>query len=176
MAKNVSKTANEAPLSQRSDRVVWLNGEFIPGDQARVGIATHALSYGTGCFEGIRAYYNDDADQLYIFRALEHFQRLAHSCQIMHIRLPMTPEELVEKLAELFRRNGFHENCYSRPFAYKADEIIGVKLNNLQDDFTMFAIPMGDYISTTGLRCIVSSWRRVDDNMIPARRRSREPT
>ncbi|HEX8995243.1 MAG TPA: branched-chain amino acid transaminase [Ktedonobacterales bacterium] len=165
----MSKTSSDAALSQRSDMVVYLNGEFIPANQARVGIATHALSYGTGCFEGIRAYYNSEKDQLYIFRALEHFQRLARSCKIMNIQLRHTPEELVELLSELIRRNGFRENCYMRPFAYKADEIIGVKLNGLQDDFTMFALPMGDYIATTGLRCMVSSWRRVDDNMIPAR-------
>jgi branched-chain amino acid aminotransferase len=149
--------------------VVFLNGEYLPADQARVGVATHALSYGTGCFEGIRAYYNRETDQLYIFRALEHYQRLARSCKIMNIHLPYTPEELVEMTAELIRRNGFREDCYIRPFAYKADEVIGVKLNGLQDDFMMFTIPMGDYIATTGLRCMVSSWRRIDDNMIPAR-------
>ncbi len=165
----MSKTSSEAALSQRSDMVVFLNGKYIPADQARVGVATHALSYGTGCFEGIRAYYNAERDQLYIFRALEHFQRLARSCKIMNIHLPYTPEELVEITAELIRRNGLRENCYIRPFAYKADEIIGVKLNDLQDDFTMFVLPMGDYISTEGLRCMVSSWRRIDDNMMPAR-------
>lgn len=165
----MSKKANPAALSQRSDLVVYLNGEFMPANEAHVGIATHALSYGTGCFEGIRAYYNSERDQLYVFRALEHFQRLANSCRIMNIQLSHTPEELVELLVELIRRNGLRENCYIRPFAYKADEIIGVKLNGLRDDFTMFNVPMGDYIATDGLRCIVSSWRRIDDNMIPAR-------
>lgn len=165
----MSKTSSNAPLSQRSDMTVFLNGEFIPADQARVGIATHAISYGTGCFEGIRAYYNAEADQLYIFRALEHYERLHRSCKIMNIRLPWTAEELVELTVELIRRNGLREDCYIRPFAYKADEIIGVKLNGLRDDYTMFVVPMGEYVSTSGLRCVVSSWRRVDDNMIPAR-------
>ncbi len=165
----MSKSTGSAALSQRSDMVVFLAGEYIAADQARVGIATHALSYGTGCFEGIRAYYNSETDQLYVFRALEHYERLARSCKIMNIRLPYTPEELVEMTCELIRRNGFRENCYIRPFAYKADETIGVKLNGLEDAFTMFTMPMGDYISTAGLRCMVSSWRRVDDNMIPAR-------
>jgi branched-chain amino acid aminotransferase len=163
------KKATSAALSQRSDLIVYLNGEFLPGAQARVGIATHALSYGTGCFEGIRAYYNDERDQLYVFRALEHFQRLARSCRIMNIRLTHTPEQMVELLIDLLRRNEMHENCYIRPFAYKADEVIGVRLNDLQDAFTMFTLPMGDYVKTTGLRCMVSSWRRIDDNMMPAR-------
>ncbi len=165
----MSKSSSNAPLSQRSDLTVFLNGEFIPADQARVGVATHAISYGTGCFEGIRAYYNAEADQLYIFRALEHFERLHRSCKIMNIQLPWTAEELVELTVELIQRNGLREDCYIRPFAYKADEIIGVKLNGLRDDYTMFVVPMGEYVSTSGLRCMVSSWRRVDDNMIPAR-------
>jgi branched-chain amino acid aminotransferase len=165
----VSRSSHDAPLSQRSDMTIFLNGEFIPADQARVGIATHAISYGTGCFEGIRAYYNAEADQLYIFRALEHYQRLLRSCKIMNIKLPWSAEQLVELTIELIRRNDFHEDCYIRPFAFKSDEIIGVKLNGLRDDFTMFTMPMGEYVSTSGLRCIVSSWRRVDDNMIPAR-------
>ena len=166
--RHVSVT-NSAALSQRSDMVVFLNGEYIPGDQARVGLMTHALSYGTGCFEGIRAYWNEDAQENYIFRTREHFERLHRSCRITNIQLPYSVDELIEISIELVRRNGLRENCYIRPFAYKADEIIGVKLHDLQDHFTMYALPMGDYISTAGLRCGVSSWRRVDDNMIPAR-------
>lgn len=149
--------------------VVFLNGEFIPADQARVGVMTHALSYGTGCFEGIRAYWNEQAQENYIFRTREHFERMHRSCRITNIALPYTVDQLIEIAVELVRRNGFRENCYLRPFAYKADEIIGVKLHDLQDHFTMYAVPMGDYVSTAGLRCGVSSWRRVDDNMIPAR-------
>jgi branched-chain amino acid aminotransferase len=149
--------------------VVFLNGEIIPADQARVGVMTHAISYGTGCFEGIRGYYNSDKDEVYVFRAREHYERLHRSCRILKINLPYTVDELVEITSELIRRNGFHENCYIRPFAYKADEIIGVKLNDLVDHFVIYTVPMGDYVSTTGLRCGVSSWRRVDDNAIPAR-------
>lgn len=165
----MAKSQGVAPLSERSDATVFLNGEYIPADQARIGVATHGFSYGTGCFEGIRAYYNSEADQLYVFRALEHFERLHRSCRIMNIKLPWSAEELVDITTELIRRNGLRKDCYLRPFAYKADEIIGVKLNDLRDDFMMLVIPMGDYVSTAGLRCIVSSWRRIDDNMIPAR-------
>jgi len=157
------------PLSERSDMVVFLNGEIIPADQARVGVMTHAISYGTGCFEGIRGYYNPTADEVYVFRAREHYERLHRSCRILNMTLPYSVDELIEITSELIRRNDFHENCYIRPFAYKADEIIGVRLNDLVDHFAIYAVPMGDYVSTTGLRCSVSSWRRVDDNAIPAR-------
>jgi branched-chain amino acid aminotransferase len=130
---------------------------------------THGFSYGTGCFEGIRGYWNPATHEVYLFRLREHFERLHCSCRIMNIALPLSVDELMELACELIRRNGFRENCYIRPFAYKADEVIGVKLHDLTDHFTMIANTMGDYVATTGLRCGVSSWRRIDDNMIPAR-------
>lgn len=157
------------PLSQRTDMVVYMNGKFVPAHEARVGVMSHALSYGTGCFEGIRGYWNDQTKELYIFRLREHYERLHRSCRIVNIELPYTVDELIAITVDLVRRNNLRENCYIRPFAYKADEIIGVRLNNLEDAFLVYAVPMGDYVATTGLRCGVSSWRRVDDNMIPAR-------
>jgi branched-chain amino acid aminotransferase len=161
--------AEGLPLSQQSQVCVFLDGAFVAGDQARVGIMTHALSYGTGCFEGIRGYWNEERQDVFLFRLYEHFERLHRSCKIMHLTLPYTVDELVEAAAELVRRTGLHEDVYLRPFAYKGDEIIGVRLHDLHDHFTMYCVPMGDYVSTRGLRCGVSSWRRVDDNMIPAR-------
>lgn len=149
--------------------VVHFNGDYVPANQAHVGVMTHALSYGTGVFEGLRGYWNNDAKETYIFRAREHFERMHRSCRIMSITLPYSVDELVEIACQLVRRNGLRENCYIRPFAYKSDEIIGVKLHGLVDHFAMYAVPMGDYVATDGLRCGVSSWRRVDDNMIPAR-------
>lgn len=149
--------------------VVFFNGEFVPANEARVGLMTHAFSYGTSCFEGIRGYWNEEKGEVYLFRLQEHFERLHRSCRIMQIKLPYTVDELVAKAVELVRRNNLRQNCYLRPCAYKADEIIGVRLHDLHDAFEMHAVPMGDYISTGGLRCAVSSWRRIDDNMIPAR-------
>lgn len=157
------------PLSQRTDMVVYMNGTFVPANEARVGVMSHALSYGTGCFEGIRGYWNDQTQELYIFRLREHYERLHRSCRIVNIQLPYTVDELIAITVDLVRRNNLRENCYIRPFAYKANEIIGVRLNDLDDAFLVYAVPMGDYVATTGLRCGVSSWRRIDDNMIPAR-------
>jgi branched-chain amino acid aminotransferase len=149
--------------------VVFFNGEFVPANEARVGVMSHALSYGTGCFEGIRGYWNDQTGELYLFRLREHYERLHNSCRIVNIKLPYTVDELIAITVDLVRRNNLRENCYIRPFAYKADEVIGVRLTELHDAFLIYTVPMGDYVATTGLRCGVSSWRRVDDNMIPAR-------
>lgn len=149
--------------------VVFLNGEFVPGDQARIGVLTHGFSYGTGCFEGIRGYWNAEHEEVYLFRPRAHYERLQRSCRILNMKLPYSVDELIEINRELVRRNGFRENCYFRPFAYKADEMIGVRLHDLRDDFVMIGQQMGMYVRTDGLRCTVSSWRRVDDNAIPAR-------
>ncbi len=151
-------------------RYAFFKGAFVPIENAKISIMTHAFNYGTGCFEGIRAYWNPDENQLFVFRILEHFQRLHRSCKILHIRLPYSPEELGGLLVELLRREGYREDCYIRPIAYKADEIIGVRLHNLTDEFAMFATPFGRYIEgELGARVMVSPWRRVDDNAVPAR-------
>ena len=169
MKGGTSRVSDIAALSARDDVVVYLNGAFVPGSAARVGIMTHAISYGTGVFEGIRGYWNPEQEEVFIFRAREHFERMHQSCRIMCMDLPYAVDDLVEIAVELVRRNHYRENVYLRPFAYKSDEIIGVRLHDLHDHFTMYCVPQGDYVPTTGLRCGVSSWRRVDDNMIPAR-------
>src|SRR5215469_10217333 len=111
-ARRQVSVSTPVPLSQRSDMVVFLNGEFIPADQARVGVMTHALSYGTGCFEGIRAYWNEQAGENYIFRVREHFERLHRSCRITMTELPYSVDDLIEISTELIRRNNLRENTY----------------------------------------------------------------
>ena len=151
-------------------KVVFMNGKYIPASEAKVSIMTHGLSYGTGCFEGIRGYMGDDGQQVYLFRAREHFERLHRSCRILNMQLPYSVDQLIDISLELVRRNEQHQDVYLRPFVFKADEIIGVRLHGLQDQFTMYAVPMGNYIEIErGLHCGVSSWRRIDDNMVPAR-------
>lgn len=149
---------------------VFMNGEFIPAAEAKVSVMTHGLSYGTGCFEGIRGYVADDDQQVYIFRAREHFERLHRSCRILSMDLPYSVDQLIEISQELIRRNEYHQDVYLRPFVFKADEVIGVRLHGLKDHVINYCVPMGNYIEIDrGLHCGVSSWRRIDDNMVPAR-------
>jgi branched-chain amino acid aminotransferase len=148
---------------------LFMNGEFIPAEQGVISVRTHGFSYGTGCFEGIRGYWNEQEQQVFLFRLREHYKRFLNSCKILQIALPYTIDQLIELSVELVRRNGQKQNVYLRPVAYKGDMTIGVRLHGLQDHFIITAEPMGDYIDTTGLHCGVSSWRRVDDNAIPAR-------
>jgi len=148
---------------------LFMNGEFIPAEQGVISVRTHGFSYGTGCFEGIRGYWNEKDQQVYLFRLREHYERFLRSCKILQISLPYTVEQLIDISIELVRRNDQRQNVYLRPVAYKGDEIIGVRLHGLQDEFLITSEPLGDYIDTTGLHCGVSTWRRVDDNAIPAR-------
>jgi len=151
-------------------RFAYFHGKIVPYSEAKIGVATHGLNYGTAVFGGLRGYWNEERKKVFVFRPLDHFQRLLNSCRLMCIDINHTPQELIAILLDLLRRDGYQQDIYIRPLAYKADESIGVKLHGLLDDFTMFALPFGLYIKNdTAAHFTVSSWRRVDDNMIPAR-------
>lgn len=151
-------------------RFAFFDGRFVPIEEAKVSVMTHALNYGTGCFEGIRAYWNAEDEQLYVFRVREHYERLHRSCRILRISLPYSVDELVDLTVELLRKEGYRQDTYLRPLAYKSQEVIGVRLHDLTDGFTLFAIPFGRYIEKEeGAHVCISGWRRVDDNATPAR-------
>jgi branched-chain amino acid aminotransferase len=148
----------------------YFHGKIVPYADAKIGVMTHALNYGTGCFGGIRAYWNDDEEQLFIFRANDHFHRFLQSARLLMMDLGHTEDELVNITLELLRTEGLRTDTYIRPLAYKADEAIGVRLHNLRSDMTIFAIPYGHYMpNEESVHATVSSWRRVSDNSIPAR-------
>ena len=150
--------------------IAFFNKQFMPLSEAKIGIMTHALHYGTACFEGIRGNWNSEEKQIYLFRVRDHFQRLKKSCHIMKISLPYSVDELCQFTVELVEKNGYREDIYVRPLAYKSSQVVGVRLHNLEDDFLMFVIPFGPYLDINkGCRCCVSTWRRIDDNMIPPR-------
>ncbi|GAC1702414.1 MAG: branched-chain amino acid transaminase [Candidatus Limnocylindrales bacterium] len=149
--------------------VVYFDGAFVPFAEAKVSIATNALQYGTGVFEGIRAYWNAEQQQLFAFRLVEHFARMERSCKIIRIRLPADAAGLAELAAELLRRNDFRADVYLRPFAYKASRVVKVALGGLRDGFAMYAFPMGGYLPIGGLTAATASWRRTSDDAIPAR-------
>ena len=149
--------------------VVYFNGQYMPLGEARVGILTHALHYGTGVFEGIRAHWYEGREELFALRPLEHYERWKRNCGILRIFVPHSAEELCAITVELLRRNAFRTNVYVRPLAYKCAERVGVACDD-QDAFAVIALPFGDYLhAEKGLHAGVSSWRRVEDNAIPAR-------
>ena len=149
--------------------IVFFNGQYMPMCEARVGILTHALHYGTGVFEGIRAYWDEEQEETFLLRGREHYERWKLNCGILRIEVPLSPEELAAITVELIRRNQLRTNTYIRPLAYKCAERIGVAIDD-QDAFAIVALPFGDYLhGDGGLHAGVSSWRRIADNAIPAR-------
>lgn len=162
-------TNGPSPKNEITEGFCFFQGEIVPLASANVNISTHALNYGTGCFEGIRAYWSEKKNQLYMMKGLEHFQRLAKSCHILKIECPYSPEELVEWTMKILRKNDYREDVYIRPLAFKASQVIKVTLSGLRDEVSIFTVPMGDYVKTEGLAAVVSNWNRVADNIIPSR-------
>lgn len=151
-------------------RFAFFHGKVVPIEQATVSVMNHALNYGTAVFGGIRAYWNEDEEELFIFRPMDHFRRLIQSASLMRMSVPYTPEQLTQHLIDLLRAEEFRQNVYVRPLVYKDMNGIGVRLHDVPDALSMWALPFGKYISAEdGTHVHFSAWRRVDDNAIPAR-------
>jgi branched-chain amino acid aminotransferase len=148
----------------------YFEGRIVPFGDAKISIATHGLNYGTAAFGGMRGYWNDAQKKLYVFRPLDHFKRFLHSAKVLAMDLPHTPESLTQITRELLKLDGWQQDVYVRPLCYKADAGIGVRLHDLRDEVSIFATPFGAYgKNEDGAHVTISSWRRVDDNVIPAR-------
>lgn len=148
----------------------YLEGDFRPLADAKVSVMTHAFLYGTATFEGIRAYWNAEEQQLYALKVAEHLERLRSSCKIMLMDPLPDVQELKGIVVELLKRNAFKEDVYVRPSVYKSTKAIGVKLHGLENDLYVISVPFGDYIDTaTGIRCATVATRRTSDLAIPAR-------
>jgi len=162
--------ASEGRRKEQAQYWVYLDGEVKRYADAKVGLMTHALQYGTGVFEGIRGYWSPEHEQLFVLKLREHFRRMQNSVKVLKLKIPMNLDELCQTSVELIRRNNFRQDVYIRPFAFKSSEEIGVRLHNLKESFAIYVTPFGNYVEVDGgIRCMVSSWRRIDDNAAPAR-------
>jgi branched-chain amino acid aminotransferase len=151
-------------------KYAFFQDQIVPIEQAKISVRTHALHYGTACFGGLRGYWNDGEKELFVFRILDHYKRFLDSARLLRIELPYSVNDLAEITLDLLRREGWRQDVYIRPLAYKADELIGVRLHDLTDALTIFSQPFGRYIDQEeGAHVTFSSWKRVDDNAIPAR-------
>jgi branched-chain amino acid aminotransferase len=149
---------------------VFAKGRFCRYDEAKIGLMTHALHYGTGCFEGVRGFWSVRDEELYLFQLEQHYERLHASAKILMMKVPNTVAELVEITTELCKRNTFRGDVYVRPLMYKSNEEIGVRLHDVRDELAIMAMPFDRYFdATAGLNCTISGWRRIDDTTAPAR-------
>lgn len=151
-------------------KYAFFEGQFVPMQEAKVSVMTHALNYGTGVFEGIRGYWNEEAKDIFIFRLREHYERFLRNTRMVCIDVPYTADELESLTLELVRMHDYHTDVYIRPLAYKSSEQIGVSMEGVADDLTIFMSHFGNYVDIDrGLSVCVSSWKRSDDNAIPGR-------
>lgn len=149
---------------------VFADGDYLPAAQAAVSVHANALSYGTGTFEGMRAFWNGEHQQLYLLEAVAHYERLERSARILGLPLRWTAHELVEITAELLRRNQVDCDAYVRPILFLAGEVLTVRMHDIRAKLTIAVTPTpGDYIKGDGVRCMTSTWRRPCDDTMPIR-------
>ena len=151
--------------------LAFFQGKVVPIDQAKVSVMTHALHYGSAVFEGIRGNWNKKKNSMYIFRMKEHYERLIQGCKMMMMDIPYGVDELCDITIDLIKQSGIKEDVYIRPLVYKSEEMVAnLVLHKLSSDFTLIIVPFGAYIDTDGaIECCTSSWRRMDDTIIPPR-------
>ena len=147
---------------------IWMNGEFVEWDKAQVHVLTHTLHYGTGVFEGIRAYETSKGTS--IFRLTEHIERLFRSAHILSMEIPYTVEELVQATKDTVASTGL-PSCYVRPLAYYGYGEMGLNTLPCKVDVAIACWPWGAYLGydalTKGVRMKISSWTRHDHNTMP---------
>jgi branched-chain amino acid aminotransferase len=149
--------------------LIWMNGELIAWEDAKVHVLTHCLHYGTGVFEGIRAYETERGPA--IFRNAEHIDRLFKSAELYYMPIPYTREEIRAATHELIARNGLPA-CYLRPIVFRGTGPMGLNPLDAPVDVVIAAWPWGAYLGDgakeNGVRAKVSSWRRISpDSLIP---------
>jgi branched-chain amino acid aminotransferase len=129
---------------------------------------TQALNYGIGAFGGIRGYWNAEHEQLYVFRIGDHYRRFLKSAKLLNATLPYTADDLKQITLDLLRREGYREDAYIRPLLYNATPDLTPRLYDVDFAFACFTLALGNYIKLE-VRACTSSWRRLDDNIIPSR-------
>ena len=146
----------------------WFGGTCVPFAEATLSVATHALHYGTGAFGGMRALPNpEDPSEILLFRADRHARRLSQSARLLMADLE---EQTIHAAIEAFLKAN-QPTCpiYLRPFVYTSDLGIAPRLHNIETDFLIYGIELGDYLSPDGVSCRISSWTRQEDRSLPLR-------
>jgi branched-chain amino acid aminotransferase len=147
---------------------IWMNGTLVDWDKAQVHVLTHTLHYGTGVFEGIRAYETSDGPA--VFRLTEHIERLFRSAKILGMEIPYTVDEIIQATKDTVRSTGL-PGCYVRPIAYYGYGEMGLNTLPCSVDVAIACWPWGAYLGdealTKGVRMKISSWKRLDHNMLP---------
>ena len=154
-------------MSKALAKYVWFDGEIVPWEKATVHVLAHALHYGTGVFEGIRAYKAED--EVVVFRLREHIKRMVESAKLYGFELPYSDEEMCDAVIKLIQKNDFHSSLYIRPIAFKGVAGISLDPRPIPTSVSIIAFPFEKYFSNEklGLNINVSSWRRIGEPAVP---------
>jgi branched-chain amino acid aminotransferase len=148
--------------------IAYFKNQFLPFEDAKISIATHALHYGTGAFGGLRGMLDpQNPKQVLLFRLDRHCQRLSNSARFLHYDLPAS--QLQEIIVDFVKKNKPDKPFYIRPFVYTSDLGIAPRLHNIEKDFLVYGLELGDYLSPEGISCRISSWYRQEDRSLPLR-------
>jgi branched-chain amino acid aminotransferase len=148
--------------------IAYFQNNFVPFAEAKISIATHALHYGTGAFGGLRGITDPQNEkQILLFRLDRHCQRLSNSAKILNYNLP--PDKIQNVIVEFVKKNNPTTSFYIRPFVYTSDLGIAPRLHNIEKDFFVYGLELGDYLSPEGVSCRISSWYRQEDRSLPLR-------
>ncbi|HYS71488.1 MAG TPA: branched-chain amino acid transaminase [Thermoplasmata archaeon] len=151
----------------QTPRYAGLDGELVRWDKANVHVSTHALHYGTGVFEGIRAYYAADEDELSVWELDAHLERLVRNMAFLDLREGPSKDQLWDLTMKLLRANGFREDTYIRPLVFLGEGTIRVRPQTQRTRWALLTVPLGSYLGKKVVSCMVSSWTRVSNTMIP---------
>jgi branched-chain amino acid aminotransferase len=152
-------------MNSNNPKYVWMNGEFVIWDNAKIHILTHALHYGTAIFEGIRAY--PSTNNLNIFRLRDHIDRMFQSSKLYYIEQDYSVNDLISSTVELVRKNNIKTRAYIRPIIYVGYKSIGLNFTDFPIDVAIITIPFGNYFDKSTLRLRTSSWRKFSEQSTP---------
>lgn len=148
--------------------VAYFEGQFCPFEDAKMSVATHALHYGTGAFGGLRGIPDpQNPNRILLFRLDRHCQRLSKSARLLNYDLPA--DKIQQVITDFVKKNSPKVSFYIRPFVYTSDLGIAPRLHNVQKDFFVYGLELGDYLSPEGVSCRISSWYRQEDRSLPLR-------
>lgn len=170
----IRKTTSDNAIPKINSHLwCYFEGDFLPAQEATISVSNQAFNYGTGVFEGIRAYKAHDSDVLNVFRLEDHYTRFLESSSLLNIELGVDTQDLSQITIELLKKNNLKCDCYIRPIGFKKALLpgvkFGVKLSGVSSGLAINVIPMGSYVNQSGIHCGVSSWRRVPDTALPSR-------
>jgi branched-chain amino acid aminotransferase len=148
--------------------IAYFKNQFVPFEEAKISVATHALHYGTGAFGGLRGIPDpQNSNQILLFRLDRHSQRLSNSAKLLQYDLPA--DKIQKIIVEFVQKNNPNTSFYVRPFVYTSDLGIAPRLHNIEKDFFVYGLELGDYLSPEGISCRFSSWYRQEDRSLPLR-------